>query len=206
MKQIKYLVFAAALMLSFGTLHAQFGKRLGKTIEDAAKRTVERKAGQKTEDAVGKAIDKATDPNSYKNKEKEKKEDKKSKKKPDKKQSDGDDDSDDAVDEETAVDEDNAPKDDAKGVKAAEMAYAKSDFVAGDEIIFEDLLTGEQMGEFPSQWDLVTGNAEISKANGENVIVLLPRDTKIRPFMKDLKNYLPETYTIEYDIYIFPYK
>jgi hypothetical protein len=41
------------------------------------------------------------------------------------------------------------------------MAYAKSDFVAGDEIIFEDLLTGEKLGEFPSMWDLKEGNAEV---------------------------------------------
>ncbi|MDR1861090.1 MAG: zinc ribbon domain-containing protein, partial [Bacteroidales bacterium] len=33
--------------------------------------------------------------------------------------------------------------------KAAEMAYAKSDFVPGDEIIFSDDFANEQMGEFP---------------------------------------------------------
>ena len=38
------------------------------------------------------------------------------------------------------------------------MAYAKSDFVAGDEIIFEDDQSGEKMGEFPSMWDLLGGN------------------------------------------------
>lgn len=49
--------------------------------------------------------------------------------------------------------------------KPLEMTYAKCDFVAGDVIIFEDLLEGEQLGEFPSKWDLERGNAEIAKVN-----------------------------------------
>ena len=52
--------------------------------------------------------------------------------------------------------------------KAAESAYAKSDFVPGDEIMFEDDVVGEQMGEFPSKWDLIGGNAEIASVDGEN--------------------------------------
>lgn len=32
--------------------------------------------------------------------------------------------------------------------------YSKFDFVPGDEVIFEDNLTSEQDGEFPSKWDL----------------------------------------------------
>lgn len=54
--------------------------------------------------------------------------------------------------------------------KSLEATYAKSDFVPGDEIIFEDLLVGEQLGEFPSRWDLERGVAEIAKVNGETVI------------------------------------
>jgi hypothetical protein len=47
------------------------------------------------------------------------------------------------------------------------MAYVKSDFVAGDEIIFDDPMDNEQMGEFPSQWDLYKGTAEIASVNGK---------------------------------------
>ena len=48
---------------------------------------------------------------------------------------------------------------------ALEMAYAKNDFVPSDEIFFEDLMDNEQLGEFPSMWDLVEGNAEIASIN-----------------------------------------
>jgi outer membrane protein OmpA-like peptidoglycan-associated protein len=98
-----------------------------------------------------------------------------------------------------ATESDAAPQQD---IKSAEMAYAKSDFVPGDEIFFEDLLIGEQLGEFPSMWDLVNGNIEIAKLNGENVIALPVRDPRIRPLMKNPKNYLPEIYTIEFDVYL----
>ncbi|MDR1723956.1 MAG: hypothetical protein LBR84_08500 [Tannerella sp.] len=81
------------------------------------------------------------------------------------------------------------------------MAWNKFDFVSGDEIIFEDLLTGEQLGEFPSQWDMIKGNVEISKLNGENTIALF-KNAGITPLMKEAKNYLPEVFTIELDFWI----
>ena len=82
-----------------------------------------------------------------------------------------------------------------------EVAWNKSDFVAGDEIIFEDNLVGEQLGEFPAQWDLKEGNAEIAKVNSENNISM-EQWTKIAPLMKDMKNYLSESFTIEFDFYV----
>jgi outer membrane protein OmpA-like peptidoglycan-associated protein len=73
--------------------------------------------------------------------------------------------------------------------------------VAGDEIIFEDNLVGEKLGEFPSQWDLIEGNADVAKVNGENVINL-EQWTKIAPLMKNMKNYLSDSYTVEFDFYV----
>ena len=80
------------------------------------------------------------------------------------------------------------------------MTYAKSDFVAGDEIIFEDLLVGEKLGEFPSMWDLKEGNAEVVSVGGENAIHM-GEETLIMPYMKE-KDYLPEEFTIEFDLYV----
>ena len=55
--------------------------------------------------------------------------------------------------------------------KQAESAYAKSDFVPGDEIIFEDTFEGEQLGEFPSRWDLIHGSeCEVVNIKGKNAI------------------------------------
>ena len=84
--------------------------------------------------------------------------------------------------------------------QSLEMAYSKSDFVAGDEIIFEDLLVGEKLGEFPSMWDLVNGNAEVALIGGEKAIFFVERST-IVPLMENPKSYLPDEFTIEMDVY-----
>jgi len=78
------------------------------------------------------------------------------------------------------------------------MAYAKSDFVAGDEIIFDDDQSGEKMGEFPSMWDLLGGNAEIVPFGEQKAINISDRGT-VMPLMKTPKNYLTDMFTIEFD-------
>ena len=45
----------------------------------------------------------------------------------------------------------------APAPKTADISWNKFDFVAGDEVIFEDNLVDETIGEFPSQWDLLGG-------------------------------------------------
>jgi outer membrane protein OmpA-like peptidoglycan-associated protein len=175
MKTIRFLLASLALLLVCGTAQAQFGKRLGKAIENAAKNATVRKAEQKTEEAVSKTIDKVTDPDTYKDK-----------------------DGSESNNAGTSGQNNDIPQ---QGVKANEIAYAKSDFVAGDEIIFEDNLVGEKLGEFPSQWDLIEGNADVAKINGENVINL-EQWTKIAPLMKNMKNYLSDSYTVEFDFYV----
>lgn len=80
--------------------------------------------------------------------------------------------------------------------------WSKYDFVAGDKVIFEDNLIDEQVGEFPSKWDLVTGNVEIALLGDEKVISLVKNSSEITPLM-DTENYLPEVFTIEFDIYFY---
>ena len=84
-----------------------------------------------------------------------------------------------------------------------EMAYAKSDFVAGDEIIFDDPMDNEQLGEFPSQWELIDGVAEVVSINGKKAILISEWGTKICPLMKDPLNFLGDVFTVEYDL-MFP--
>ncbi len=159
-------------------------KKLGKTVENAAKNAVERNAERATERAVDKAFDKTGE----------------------------------AVEGAVSGNGNNAqPQQAATAAPAAataemaaaasepvslEMTYAKSDFVPGDEIIFEDLLTGEQLGEFPSKWDLMSGVVEIAKLNGENTINFVEDDSRINPLMEDPKNYLPEIFTLEFDFWV----
>lgn len=98
----------------------------------------------------------------------------------------------------------------ADPVKDPTTVYAKSDFVPGDEIFFEDLVIGEQVGEFPSKWDLIDGTCEISMLNGQTVISLPPAQKEfsdaggyICPLMKDGGPYLPSEYTIEFDFFLY---
>ena len=86
--------------------------------------------------------------------------------------------------------------------KPVESEYVKSDFVPGDEIFFEDTMEGEQMGEFPSKWDLLEGEAETAKIGGNTCISLTAdKSTKVEPLMKNQKSYLPDVFTLEFDFY-----
>ncbi len=159
-------------------------KRLGKKVENTVKNKVEQKVEQKTGEAVDAVFDGAEDAvngkgNSSGN-------------------SNGD------YEDETQSN-DNKGKQKSGGKQtpqSLEMTYAKSDFVPGDEIIFEDNLANEQMGEFPSQWDLNEGNAEVVNVGGLKAICLVDGSAEIMPLMKDPKNYLPDVFTFEMDVYI----
>lgn len=88
-----------------------------------------------------------------------------------------------------------------KGARAMSNSYEKCDFVPGDEIIFEDDLAGEKIGEFPSKWDLVDGNAEVVKFDGKMAVSFEASPTAVTPLMKNSKNYLTDEFTIEYDFF-----
>ncbi len=87
--------------------------------------------------------------------------------------------------------------------ESPELTYAKSDFVAGDEIIFEDTFDAEQLGEFPSQWELIEGVSEVVSVGGKKAMLLNTWGTMVCPLMKDPYNHLGDVFTIEYDI-MFP--
>lgn len=80
------------------------------------------------------------------------------------------------------------------------VIWSNYDFVAGEKIIFEDLLVGEENGEFPSRWDLLSGSAEIASLNGENVIHFSNSNSIVFPLM-DKKDFLPEVFTVEFDVF-----
>jgi OmpA-OmpF porin, OOP family len=79
-------------------------------------------------------------------------------------------------------------------------AWSKFDFVPGDVILFEDRLENEVNGEFPSKWDIYKGNVENAIFNGENIINFQERAT-IVPLINKKGDYLPEKFTIEFDVY-----
>lgn len=85
--------------------------------------------------------------------------------------------------------------------KQVETGYAKSDFVPGDEIFFEDVVENEKVGEFPSRWDFLSGEeCEIMTLNGEQAIKLSGWYSIIAPLMKEA-DYFPEEFTVEFDVW-----
>lgn len=90
------------------------------------------------------------------------------------------------------------------GGDAVLKPWSKYDFVPGDIVIFEDNLEGEQNGEFPSQWDLVDGYVE-NAIFGDETVIRFPIENSgatITPLMKKEGDYLPEKFTIEFDMYL----
>lgn len=75
------------------------------------------------------------------------------------------------------------------------------DFVSGDVIIFEDTMENETLGEFPSMWDLLDGEAQITEINGEKCICISQAGA-ITPLFNDGKPYLTEECTVEYDVFL----
>lgn len=189
MKKLLFILSVLMLAMSATDARAQWLKKLGKKAEDAAKRAVERNVERKVDNTVDDAFDGAED--AVKGKGKKGK----------KNNSNNDD-----ADEQVAPQATEAAPSEVKAESVAappslEMTYAKSDFVAGDEIIFEDTQENEQLGEFPSMWDLLEGNCEIATVGGVKVISF-DRSTSITPLMKDTKNYLTDSHTVEFDFYV----
>lgn len=114
-------------------------------------------------------------------------------------------DSEDATLEDSVAVEDNtATIDESDQENAVLKPWSKYDFVPGDIVIFEDNLEIEQNGEFPSQWDLIGGYVENALFSNENVIRFPIENSgaTITPLMKKEGDYLPEKFTVEFDIYL----
>ncbi len=89
--------------------------------------------------------------------------------------------------------------------KAQESNYAKTDFVPGDEIFFDDNFEHEKLGEFPLRWDLLDGYAETAQQKGRNVIAFTDNGLgQVMPLMKEKWDWLPEVFTVEFDLYVAP--
>ena len=76
----------------------------------------------------------------------------------------------------------------------------KSDFVRGSVILFEDDFAGEQMGEFPSKWDISDGSLEVASVNGKKYAHSnASGGTTFSPLMENMKSYLPDVFTLEWE-------
>ena len=81
------------------------------------------------------------------------------------------------------------------------LTWAKYDFVPGEKVFFEDDLAGEENGEFPSRWDIYSGNVENARLGAYNVI-MFREASFIMPYMDNAKSdYLPDIFTLEFDAF-----
>ena len=172
----KILLLLTALLLVCGSASAQ--SNVLNRLKNRAKNAVENNIGNKIEKGINDALD-------GKKKDKDKNRDSKQ----------GNENS----DEPEWMQKDEAQKaDDSPDVVAQNV---KNDFVRGSVIMFEDDMKDEQVGEFPSKWDLVRGNAEIATVNGQKCIALIDGDGWITPLVKGgIRNYLGDVFTVEYDM------
>ncbi len=195
MKRIVTLLLILLFTGSATEIYAQnWLDQLGRKVKEKAKQKTEEKILQSVDKTIDKAFDKAEDTVTGKDKKKGK-EAEDSPEEP-------------AVPETPSVPVQQpapapAPAPAPQVKQSPELAYAKSDFVAGDEIIFEDNFDAEQIGEFPSQWELIEGVSEVVSVGGKKAMLLNTWGTKVCPLMKDPYNHLGDVFTIEYDI-MFP--
>lgn len=182
MNALKAILLTIAIALAGNQFsHAQFLKKLGKKAEEAAERAVIKKTEQKVTKETEKAMDSILNPNTGKMEKREKKP-----------SGNGSPSNDNPNSEDNNMDI-------TEDAGHSPTVWTKYNFVPGDEILFDDNLQNEENGEFPSRWDLLRGNAENAKMDGENIIVLDNR-SMITPLI-DGEDYLPEVFTIEFDAY-----
>lgn len=155
--------------------------KLGDIAEDAAKNATERNVERKADTGVDKALN--PDLKSIKGKR-------------------GGGSQSSSRQSDASQDNTDASQTSSKKALAPESAgFQKSDFVRGAEIIFQDEVVGEQVGEFPSKWDLERGNAEIAVVGGKQAIAMDKEDCWIKPLMTDNStNYLGDVFTVEWDM------
>ncbi len=178
----RILVFIISALLA--SCYAANGQNMLERLGQRAKNAVENKLGEKVEQGVNDALD-------GKNGTKKKKE---------------------KADEQTAdpVSQDAVARPDAKvpvqPKKQVETSYAKTDFVPGDEIFFDDTFENEQIGEFPLCWDLLDGYVETASLEGRKVLAFTDNGLgQVMPLMKGNKwNWLPEIFTLEFDLFVAP--
>ena len=192
-----YLIPMFAAFLFFANTQkaeAQFLKKLKKNVEHKVNNEAEERTNRRTDNAVDKVFDKAEGLI-------DKAFGKKNKKKGNSSGNNSDDDG--------VYNDENGSSENSEGgtakPKGPNVVWSKFDFIPGETVIFEDGPDkNEENGEFPSRWDLYKGNAEIGEVDGENVIMFLQGGI-IVPYLKNSnEDYLPEIFTIEFDVYFKP--
>jgi OmpA-OmpF porin, OOP family len=79
--------------------------------------------------------------------------------------------------------------------------YNNYDFIPGEKILLEDNFETDQIGEFPTHWELQNGQAVVNKYNDKTALLITDGNSGwVSPLMKK-KKYLDKEWTIEFDNY-----
>ena len=183
-----FVVLAMMLCIGGGVQAQNILRNLGERAAERAKNRVEQKTEEKVDNTVDNAVDNALGSIFGRKKKSEQKTEEQAQ------QEDAEEIETQAADTKTTT----QPK------KKAQAEEVKSDFVPGTVVIFEDDFASEQMGEFPSKWDLLSHNAEVARINGKKAIKFEHgSETRVTPLLKDgNRKYLPEVYTLEFDFFV----
>ncbi|MBQ8810595.1 MAG: OmpA family protein [Bacteroidales bacterium] len=199
MKRLVMMLLALVAIGGATEINAQsFLDQLGKKVKEKAKDRIEQRVEQKTDELIDKAFNKAEDAVTGKGRKNKGVKEETAVTQPVAEQPA-------VIPEEVVAGNDAPAQSGQQKPQSLEMSYAKSDFVAGDEIIFDDPMDNEQLGEFPSQWELIDGVAEVVSINGKKAMLISEWGTKVCPLMKEPLNYLGDVFTVEYDL-MFPVK
>ncbi|MBP5374396.1 MAG: OmpA family protein [Bacteroidales bacterium] len=184
-----------ALSFAYAGAYAQnFLERLKDRTKDNIENRIENRVEQKVDDAVDNALDKLFNPKKKEKKaDEERSEERQSANRPE-------------VSRPKTERSAKAERPDARpSAKTVKSEYAKSDFVPGDEIFFEDDFERERLGEFPLRWDLLDGYVETASIEGRKVLAFTDDGLgQVIPNMKEKWAWLPEDFTVEYDLFIAP--
>ena len=185
----RYITILIAILFTSSVSFAQID------VEDKMKKQTNSRANKNVDQGIDKGLDELEDGFKSifkkKDKKKKKKKDKDAKEQGDK--SDGNNTNDNLEESEGGA-ETGSPE---------MVVYSKYDFVPGNKVIFQDDLVGEELGEFPSKWDLRNGNVEIAR-NDDRFLISFVNSSEITPLMTK-EDYLPEMFTIEFDCYFHIY-
>src|SRR5690625_1963349 len=176
---IQFIMKRSFLTLSILALLFGYSQHVHGQIFRRIKQKVEDKVVNKVDDA----IDKATSP---------------SEKYPDNNSSDSH-----SNESPKTENKDTPPSQETTSSNSATLAsYKNYDFVPGDKIMLASDFANRPDAALPSKFGLLRGTAEIQTYQGEKVLELeRGSDIALLPLMKN-KNYLPEQFTLEFDLFI----
>lgn len=206
MKKKHQILTICFILITFAA-NAQLN--LGKILENSKKKaenSIKNRIEKRIDNTVNKTLDKVEESaeDAVKGKDEKEGAEKAAKSKISKKDKSG-------SDKSSSESESNADGTDieiAKSDNAPLLTWNKYDFVPGTDLIFEEDFKGEQNGEFPSRWDMTSGNIEIVKFGEENAVCFLKANANvpnaILPLLDTRKeDYLPDEFTVEFDCYFY---